>query len=452
MAPDVGNMTLVPGKEDISVRSSVRAWYALAVLIVAVIFGFIDRQIIVLVVEPIKRDLTLSDLQIGAINGLSPALFAVIAGYPLAWLADRVDRRWLLIACILFWSAATAARSFAGDFGELMIFTIGIAVGEAVLTPITYSLIPDLFRGKRRELANLIFFGAVVTGVGIALMLGGAALATVESVRPLLPEGLRQLAGWRIAFLLVALPGLLVALAVIPVPAGRAPRPASAPQSLVASKSLSRYLRAEWRTVGPIFAASGLYAFAFGALSLWLPAAIIRELGASAQAVGVNYGLTFTIAAALGVICAIALAGFWRRAAGEAHILRALWVMITAALLPILALSLVATPTYAYLLTGVSVTLLICGNAYSPTMLQNLSPPLLRARVGAVSMILYAAFGACGPMVIGFLSDGAGAGLMPIVATVSAAAFAGAALLFRLAEKPYVRTVRALAVSAPPGH
>lgn len=449
MAGNAQSAPLVSYEKDTHVRSGWRAWYALAVLIVAVVFGFIDRQIIVLVVEPMKLDLALNDLQIGAINGLGPALFAVVAGYPLAWLADRLDRRWLLIACILFWSAATAARSFAGSFGELMIFTIGIAIGEAVLTPITYSLIPDLFKGKRRELANLIFFGAVVTGVGIALMLGGVALATVESVRPLLPEGLRQLAGWRIAFLLVALPGILVALAVVPIPAGRAAKPTTDPQSLVASKSLLRYLRAEWRTVGPIFAASGLYAFAFGSFSLWLPVAIIRELGASAHAVGVNYGLTFTIAAALGVVCAMVSAGFWRRAAGEAHILRALWVMITLALLPILALSLVVTPTQAYLLAGISILLLICGNAYSPTMLQNLSPPLLRARVGAVSMILYAAFGACGPMVIGFLSDGTDSGLMPIVAGLSAAAFAAAALLFRLAEKPYARTVQALAASKP---
>src|SRR5699024_9314318 len=222
-------------------------------------FGFVDRQILALVVEPIKHDLALGDLQIGIIQGLGPALFAVIAGYPLAWLADRFDRRYLLIICILFWSAATAGRGLADSFESLLALTSGIAVGEAVLTPIIYSLIPDLFSGKRRELANFVFFGVSIIGVGFGLMLAGFAVASVEALRPLLPPGMQQMSSWRLVFFLVAIPGILVSLLALPIPGKRRAMPRTS-ASNPDKASLWNYLRAHRKAVLPIMTAAGLYA------------------------------------------------------------------------------------------------------------------------------------------------------------------------------------------------
>src|SRR5215469_4717927 len=105
-------------------KASRRAWYVLAVLAVATLCAVVDRQILLLVVDPLKHDLGLKDLQIGEILGLGPALFAGLAGMPLAWLADRYDRRAVLVACILLWSALTAACGLTNTFIQLFACTI----------------------------------------------------------------------------------------------------------------------------------------------------------------------------------------------------------------------------------------------------------------------------------------------------------------------------------------
>lgn len=422
------------------------AWYSLGVLIVAVVFGFVDRQILALVVEPIKHDLRINDLQIGVVQGLGPVLFAAIAGYPLAWLADRFDRRYLLIVCILFWSAATAARGLAGGFGSLLMLTSGIAVGEAVLTPVIYSLIPDMFSGKRRELANFVFFGVSVIGVGFGLMLAGLAVASVEALRPLLPIGMRQMPDWRLVFFLVALPGLVVSLLVLPIPSARrtiSRNGASGPNRAM----LWSYLSAHRGTVIPIVTAAGLYAFGFGALVAWLPVAIIRDFGAPAESVGLQLGFTFMAAACAGVLLAMATAPFWRRIAGKGHVVRAMWVSTVSAIPPLTILPWAASPLQAYGLVGIAYVVAFTGTAFSPTLIQDMAPPALRARFAAIFAIVYAILGASGPMVVGTLSTllgDASTGLLSIVASLAVTSMAAAALLFRVSERPFVRTIDAL--------
>jgi predicted MFS family arabinose efflux permease len=121
-------------------RASARAWYALVVLVVAMLFAFVTRQILTLSAEAIKGDLSLSDLQIGETTGITPAIVVLISMYPLAWLADRFERRTVLAACVVFWSIATAASGLAVDFTTLLAFSIAIVVGESCLSPIVYSL------------------------------------------------------------------------------------------------------------------------------------------------------------------------------------------------------------------------------------------------------------------------------------------------------------------------
>ncbi|MDT9599923.1 MFS transporter [Sphingosinicella rhizophila] len=447
-----GENSPVEAGHDDSVWIAVRPWYALGVLIVAIIFGFIDRQIIVLVVEPMKQELGLTDFQIGSLQGLVPALFAVVAGFPLAWLADRVDRRWLLIACILFWSAATALRGLAGGFNELLVYTVGIAVGEAVLTPIIYSLIPDLFSGRRRDFANFIFFAMTVAGVGLGMMLGGAVIGTIDSLRPLLPDGVAALSGWRLACLAVAVPGIIVALLVLPVPSGRTSlRRAAAGGEAASMSGMGAYLRRHARPFLTVNTAFGLYAFSFATLMLWLPVAMMRDMNIPASEVGVRLGTTITIAAAAGIGFAMLTASWWRRIAPGRHLLRALSSCMALAPLPLVGLLWATTPLQAYVLAGASFTFALCGTAFSPSLLQDMSPPLLRARVAAVMMITYAAAAGLGPMVTGRLSDALapdGGSLMTIVVCLAAPCLALTSLFYRLAESPVARMTREFGTSA----
>jgi hypothetical protein len=277
-------------------------------------------------------------------------------------------------------------------------------------------------------------------------MLSGVALTAVDWMRPLLPTFLSELAGWRLVFLLVAAPGPLVALLALPIPSARTSATATAGLPSTASLSLWAYFCDHWRSIVPIFLAMGLYALALAVITTWLPIAIIRDFHAPAGEVGVRFGFVFTVAASLGIILAMVTAPLWRRLAGAAHIIRALWVTMALSVAPLIALLVAATSQQAYLLCGITFMIVIAGTAFSPTMLQDIAPPMLRARVAAVAMILYAAIGASGPMIVGALSDATQGeiGLISIVADLSAASFAIAALLYRIAERPFVRTLREL--------
>ena len=118
------------------------AWFTLMVLVAVALFSFVDRQIITLAADPLRRSLGLNDIQLGALQGLGLALFAGLASYPVAWLADRFDRRVVLCGCIVVWSLATAGCGLATNFPGLMACATLVAVGEAGLVPIIWSASP----------------------------------------------------------------------------------------------------------------------------------------------------------------------------------------------------------------------------------------------------------------------------------------------------------------------
>ena len=198
-------------------KAPASAWYALAVLVVVTMLGAVDKIIFVLLTEPVRHSLSLSDTQIGMLQGAGMVLFAGLATLPLAWLSDRYDRRWVLAACVVFWSLATALRGASANFFVLFVATSGLGVGEQGLGPIVNSMIPDMFPRTQRVLANAIFTVAAILGTGLGSMLGGAVVTLADSCRHLLPPALQALETWRLVFLATALAGLPVALLVLSI-------------------------------------------------------------------------------------------------------------------------------------------------------------------------------------------------------------------------------------------
>lgn len=427
------------------------SWFALGVIIVAVLLAYLDRQIMVLVVEPLKRDLHLSDLQIGSVQGIGPALLAVVAGFPLALLADRYDRRWVFCGAIIFWSAAMAAIGFAQSFTQLLLFSVALAIGESVLTPIMYSLIPDLFAGRQREFANLVMMAALKVGVGLALMLGGAMVALAPAIRRLSPPGLQHLSDWRLIFLALAVGGILVALLVLAI----RPRPKAlvvGAADFAGSDRFLPFVRRHWVPFGLVYGGAGLWAFAMSALSVWLPVALIREFGAQPADVGVRFGSSFSIGGAIGVFGAMLTLPLWRKWGGRTYVLRSLGVCVAVAAIGVGGLWLARTPNEIYAILGVVFVALFCGTAFTPTMLQDMAPPHLRARTTAVAMIIYTAIGSSAPMIVGALSDRQLFATRPLLATVivcTAASLLAAAAIYRVTEKPFARLLDDIAAGDP---
>ena len=189
------------------------SWYALGVLFVVYLLNFVDRQVLSILANDIKADLALTDAELGFLYGTAFAIFYALFGIPLGRLADSWSRTRLLALGLALWSCMTALSGFARSSATLAVARVGVGVGEATASPCAYSLISDWFPQRRRGTALGIYSGGLFVGSGLSLLIGGSV---VESWNRAWPDGgPLGLVGWQAAFLVVGLPGLLLALWVL---------------------------------------------------------------------------------------------------------------------------------------------------------------------------------------------------------------------------------------------
>jgi MFS family permease len=196
-------------------RIGAYAWYALGVFVIVYILNFIDRQILSILVGDIKRDLQVSDAQIGFLYGTAFAVFYALFGIPLGRLADSWYRGRLMAMGLALWSSMTAFSGFASTFGMLAAARIGVGIGEASASPAAYSMISDYFPKERRATALSIYSSGLYIGGGISLPIGGFVVSRWTAAYPDPATAPLGLAGWQAAFIAVGLPGLLLALWVL---------------------------------------------------------------------------------------------------------------------------------------------------------------------------------------------------------------------------------------------
>ena len=166
-------------------------------LTIAYAFNFIDRQILVILQEPIKADMDLSDAQLGLLSGFSFALVYITAGIPIAYWADRGNRRNIIALAVTVWSGMTALSGFAQNYGQLLLARIGVGIGEAGGSPPAHAMISDYYPPEQRATALSIYSTGVHLGVLIGFLAGGF---------------ISQMLGWRAAFMAVGIPGVIFAI------------------------------------------------------------------------------------------------------------------------------------------------------------------------------------------------------------------------------------------------
>lgn len=425
-------------------RAAVWAWYGLGVLLMTTLFAFVVRQMLSLIAPSLQKTLGFSDWQLGLLQGLGMAVFASVASYPMGWLADRYGRRLVLALGVACWSLATGLSAFQDSFGGLFAATIGIAIGEAGLAPIVFALIPDLFPERQRNTANFIFYGGSLLGAGLGMALGGALLQWLAGAPDMLPAWLAGIDSWRIAMMLIALPGPPFLLLVLTMPVAKmaasiATADASAPNDFLP------YARAHWRTLACVFGSIFAMAVAMTSGVMWFPVALPRAFGIDPASVGVGQGTAITVATLVGVLLAPALLRL-RRGDAELDPLRVAAIFVALTPLPAALLPFTATPLQAYLVAGVQGALGIAASSLMPGVLQNLAPPPLRSRVLALLGIVNALALAASPLAIGALSgllEGP-RGMLQAIAIVSLPSLILSALLMMLAPAPYAATLRAI--------
>ncbi|GGE01918.1 MFS transporter [Tsuneonella deserti] len=206
-------MTELSGSDPVATpeaRVPAYSWYVLGVLVLVYILNFIDRQIVSILAVDIKADLNLTDSDMGFLGGAAFAVFYALFGIPLGRLADNWNRVRLLTVGLAIWSVMTALSGLARNQVSLSLARMGVGVGEATASPTAYSLISDYFPKRQRATAIAIYSSGLYLGGGVSLFIGALIVKGWNSAYP--DGGPFGLVGWQAAFLVVGIPGLLLAL------------------------------------------------------------------------------------------------------------------------------------------------------------------------------------------------------------------------------------------------
>jgi MFS family permease len=281
------------------------SWYVVFVLCVCGVAAYIDRQIINLLVEDIKADLILTDVQISLLQGLAFALFYAAVAIPLGRLADSTNRRILIGVAIVLWTLAAIACGLADTYEELFAARILVGIGEAVLTPAGYSMLADYFRPSRLSLPISVYTAASFVGAGIALVAGGFLIGQLGSLEAVTLPLIGTLQVWQAAFIIGASPGFLIALlwfATVREPRRRSNVAAVRAETQKGFLQALDYCKRNRRLFFAIYIGLSLVAAAQFSMGAWVPAFFIRVHGWQPGEIGYAYGLLFLICGTAGVI------------------------------------------------------------------------------------------------------------------------------------------------------
>lgn len=373
------------------------SWYLVILCMIAYLFSFIDRQIIALLVEHIRADFDISDTQFSLIHGFSFAIFYAVMGLPIARLADTKSRPVIIAAGIAFWSCATAVCGLAKNYWHLFFARMGVGVGEAALSPAAYSMITDSFPKSKLGLALGIYSMGSFFGAGLAFIVGGVAIDwVITHIGTVELAFLGVIKPWQMTFMIVGLPGLLVA-ALFYLTIKDPPRKGvDAESDGFSVGQVFAYIGSHKHTFIAHYFGFALLALVLFALLSWAPAFILRKFALTTRETGLYLGFIVLVCNALGVLCSGWLTDYYSRkgrgdAAMRAGIVGGLGVLIPTAVFPFLA--------------GLESTLIVLGVAFffasfpmatSAAALQMMAPNQMRAQGTAIFFLFMNLFGITG--------------------------------------------------------
>jgi len=370
-----------------------RGWYVAAVLTALYTLSFVDRQMLGLVLEPIRRHLGLTDTQVSLLAGSAFALFYVTLGLPLGRVADRANRRNLILAGVFLWSLMTAACGLASSFWQLFAARVGVGIGEAALSPAALSIISDYFPPQTRARPLAMYTLALAVGSGLAYLVGGSISAAIASMPHFRVPFIGHVEAWQATFIAVGAPGMLFALIMLTIrePLRRGTRRVAVPVSTptgAPTAGLREVLLFIWRenprTFAALFFAYGGFALYVDSMLVWMPTVFVRRFGWSAAEIGQAMGLVILICATAGIFASMTIAARLR-AKGSTDALMRTSLRMGVALTPLgILLPLTASPWMALCFMAPVMALSFGLYAMVPPILQLITPNQMRAQVAAV--------------------------------------------------------------------
>ena len=395
-----------PASTEPPYPSAVYSWYVVGVLMLAYLFAFLDRQILSLLIQPIKRDLGISDTEMSLILGLAFGIFYTVLGIPIGRLGDRRSRRTIIAIGIAVWSLMTAACGIARTYGQLFVARIGVGVGEATLQPCGLSLLSDYFPRSRRGLAISVYSMGLGLGAGLALIVGGQVVAGVVNAPKIVLPLLGELYAWQTVFLVIGLPGLVVSALVLTIrePQRRDRRPGATDGAPL--RDVFAFVWQRRSTYIRHFVGLSVMTILGNAILFWLPAVFVRVhhwgIGQLSLWLGLIVGLGGPIGSTVGGWIGDRM---YARGQKDGHMRVAFYGIL------VLVPAAIAAPS----MPSPWLTLLFMipysvgsgmATAAGPSSLMVIAPNEMRAQISAIYWFVISTLGlAVGPFAVAFFTD-----------------------------------------------
>ncbi|AYZ01380.1 MFS transporter [Burkholderia multivorans] len=287
------------------VPDSTRAWYVLGMLTLTFAIAYIDRQLLNLIIDPIKRDLVISDTQISLIQGAAFIAAYVLASPVFGRLVDVANRRNVLIGGICLWCFFTVLSGAVSNYEELFLARFGVGASEACMMPAGWSILADYFSVERRPRALSVFMVGPLIGAGTSLVAGGAVIGYAGELRHLIPV-FSGLSTWQLAFVLVGVPGFVVAALLLTVrePTRTSELAGAQEDRRYTVREVVAFLKAKRGFYLRIYIGIGMIGIVYLGLPAWFPSFLVRVHGVPASEVGYLFGVVLVLSSAAGGLLA----------------------------------------------------------------------------------------------------------------------------------------------------
>lgn len=381
-------------------------WSLIALLLLTACYSlaFVDRQILNLMIEPMKRDFGITDAQAGFILG--PAFSITYTGLGLfaGFCADRFSRRNLLLGAGVLWSVGSVATAFAHDYQSMILTRMMVGASEAFLFPAGMSMVADLFPPRRLPAATTTFLISPYLGGGLSLILGGMILGQTSHLGALALPPIGTMRGWQITLAIVGILGLLPVLALLLIrePSRQSPEAGGDGERRFGFFEGVAYMARRWRFFAMYFLGMAAVSLMLNTVPAWAPTLLTRKFGMNPAEVGAQYGGMVLVFGLAGAICSPFVNGWLARRYADCP-------MRTALMGPLLVALAGAALLFAQGRVSVLVCLALITFGYASCLpmagssLQLATPPLLRGEAAAFYFVI-----------VGILAMGVGPMLVPL--------------------------------------
>jgi MFS family permease len=433
------------------------AWYVVGVLTLVYIFSFIDRIILSLLVEPIKRDFQINDTQMSLLTGIAFVAFYTLCGIPFGRLADSRSRRTIIAVGFVFWSLTTALCGVARNYMQMFLCRIGVGVGEASLGPSAFSIITDYFPKERLATAISVYSMGIYIGAGMAYLLNGLVIGFASSQEAYNLPLVGVTRSWQMIFFIVGLPGVVLALLLYTVK-----EPVRRNRRLV--KSQTGALKAEEVPLRRVFQyisenkitfichniGFGLISLSTNAGGAWNPTYFVRNHGWPEAKIGIIMGAILAIAGTTGIVTAGRFSD-WLTERGYKDAPMRVGMMAALLLTPVgIAFYLAPSGNVAMALYAPLAFFASAPFGVAPAAIQQIMPNAMRGQASSIYIFIVNVLGlGLGPIAVALLNDYVFHDVNAIkysLLIVGAIAQLLAAILLWIGLKPFAESVDRLKV------